>query len=57
MFFDKSWADVTNEDIASLAQELKEKMGGWVFHSRVDFSVPTPHVTLEKGHPKVIGDE
>tara|TARA_Y100000034_G_scaffold78309_1_gene94171 strand:+ start:108 stop:1655 length:1548 start_codon:yes stop_codon:yes gene_type:complete len=52
MFFDAAWSDVSEAQISSLAQELSEKMGGWVFHSRVDFSSPTPHLTLSTSQPK-----
>jgi hypothetical protein len=54
MFFDKSWTDVSDDDIALLSSELCEKMGGWIFHSRVDFSQPTPHLTLKKQQPAVM---
>ena len=57
MFFDKTWTEVTDEDIASLASELREKMGGWVFHQRVDFSAPTPHITLDRAQPKLMTTE
>ena len=52
MFFGAAWSDVSEEQISSLAQELSEKMGGWVFHSRVDFSSPTPHLSLNTSQPK-----
>jgi len=54
MFFEKAWADVTDDDISVLAHELSEKMGGWVFHSRVDFNKPTPHLVLNRSQPDVI---
>jgi len=54
MFFGKPWVDVTDDDVSSLAKELKEQMGGWVFHSPVDFTKPTPHVSLAKAHPKIM---
>ena len=56
MFFDASWKDVSEENIDELALELKEKMGGWVFHEKIDFSNPTPHITLGVGHPEVINE-
>jgi glycosyltransferase involved in cell wall biosynthesis len=56
MFFDKSWSDVSDDDISNLANDLKEKMGGWVFHQKVDFSKPTPHITLSLSHPEVINE-
>ncbi len=54
MFFQKPWSDVTEEDINTLSIKLAEEMGGWIFHSPVDFSRPTPHLTLETSHPAVM---
>ena len=54
MFFDKPWSEVSDDDIESLAKDLKEKMGGWVFHSKVDFDKPTPYMTLEFNQPLVM---
>ncbi len=51
MFFDKSWADVTDDEIDEMSIKLRDKMGGWIFHSRVDFTKPTPHVTYNKSQP------
>jgi len=57
MFFDLSWEDVVDQDISDLAARLKEEMGGWIFHDRVDFSKVTPHVTVDRGQPKImLGD-
>jgi glycosyltransferase involved in cell wall biosynthesis len=56
MFFDKAWADVSDKEIDDLASELKEKMGGWVFHERVDFSKPTPHINLDVSQPKIMNE-
>ena len=54
MFFDKSWSEVTNDDINTLAEKLKTEMGGWVFHSKVDFEKEVPHMTLNAGQPEVM---
>jgi len=54
MFFQRPWGDVSDEDIAELATELEEKMGGWVFHNPVDFTKPTPSMTVACGHPKIM---
>lgn len=54
MFFEKPWSQVTDEDIQQLSEELADKMGGWIFHSPVDFSRPTPHLTLQQSHPAVM---
>ena len=54
MFFDKAWKDVTETEIDELASALREKMGGWVFHERVDFSKPTKYLNLEIKHPAVM---
>jgi len=52
MFFQKPWSEVTDDDIKNLSVELGEKMGGWVFHSPVDFTRPTPSLSLEQSQPK-----
>ena len=57
MFFQKPWADVTDEEISGLAQRLTEEMGGWVFHAPVDFSQPTPHLTITRGEPAIMKEE
>ena len=57
MFFDKTWSDVTEDDISDLASKLSEKMGGWVFHSKVDFANPTPHIKVKRGQPKIMLDD
>ena len=54
MFFSKKWSDVTEEDISSLSARLKEEMGGWIFHEKVDFNRPTPHLVLSQGQPEIM---
>ena len=54
MFFQKPWSEVSDEDIESLSTRLKNEIGGWIFHSPVDFSNPTPHISLELDHPKFV---
>ena len=56
MFFNKSWKDVTNDDIKKLAKDLKEKMGGWIFHQKIDFNKPTPFLKISKKQPKIMID-
>ncbi len=57
MFFDKKWSDVTDEDITNLSNKLSTEMGGWIFHQKVDFSKPTPHLTLNQGQPALMKKE
>ena len=57
MFFQQPWSDVTDEQIDTLATELSEKMGGWVFHSPIDFSKPTPHLSIERSQPAIMLEE
>jgi glycosyltransferase involved in cell wall biosynthesis len=54
MFFDKKWAEVTDEEIVKLSSKLKDKMGGWIFHSKIDFEKPTPHAYIERDQPEVM---
>ncbi len=55
MFFDKPWSEVTDAEIEELSIKLSEEMGGWIFHSKIDFSKPTPWINVsELIHPEVI---
>ena len=51
VMFDKPWADVTTADIESMASKLSEELGGWIFHSKVDFSKKVPHISVQRAHP------
>ena len=57
MFFDKPWSEVSQEEINELAQKLSEKMGGWVFHKKVDFSQPTPHINCGRQEPEIMREK
>jgi len=46
MFFDKPWSEVTEEEIEAMGKRLAEELGGHVFHSKVDWSRPTPWIEL-----------
>ena len=54
MFFDKPWSEVSEEEIDALVNKMKEELGGWVFHERIDFQKPTPWMKIEKGHPIIM---
>ncbi len=54
MFFDKKWTDVTDGEIDALADKLKEEMGGWIFHQKIDFTKPTQHITVNKKQPALM---
>jgi len=56
MFFDKKWSDVTDDEISDIAKRMKNEMGGWVFHNRIDFNKPTPWIKIEQGHPKIMSE-
>jgi glycosyltransferase involved in cell wall biosynthesis len=53
MFFNKPWSDVTEDEIDSLADRLASEMGGWIFHTKIDFNQTTPHIILTQGQPKI----
>jgi glycosyltransferase involved in cell wall biosynthesis len=48
MFFDKPWSDVSAKEINQMATDLAEKTGGHVFHSKVDWEKPMPHIRIEE---------
>jgi glycosyltransferase involved in cell wall biosynthesis len=54
MFFDKSWSDVTDSEISDMARRLATEMGGWIFHRKLDFTIPTPHLTCATTPPKIM---
>ena len=54
MFFDKCWKDVSSKEIVNLANKMNNELGGWVFHSRVDFNKPTPWYKINSKHPELI---
>lgn len=57
MFFDKSWAEVSDEEIDHLASRLEQEMGGWIFHRKIDWKNPTPSVRMKSVfHPEVMED-
>lgn len=53
MFFDKKWSEVSEKEIEELSNEMENKMGGWVFHSKLDFSKPTPWITIDRPEPNL----
>jgi glycosyltransferase involved in cell wall biosynthesis len=57
MFFDKSWSEVTDAEIDKLGSKLSKEMGGWIFHSKVDFNLKTPHIVVDRSQPKVMEKE
>lgn len=52
VMFDKAWSDVTDGDIEELSEKLASKMGGWIFHEKIDFAKPTPYISIERSHPE-----
>ncbi len=51
MFFDKKWSEVTDDEIKKLAIKLEKELGGWIFHSKVDFSKSTPWIEIKRSEP------
>ena len=56
MFFNKPWSEVSDEEIDSLVVRMKDEMGGWVFHERINFEKPTPWMKIYKGHPIIMNN-
>ena len=57
MFFQKSWNDVTNQEIKEMSERLSAEMGGWIFHSPVNFDTPTPHIVPEREMPGLMREK
>ena len=54
MFFDKPWSEVSDDEIKHLAEELKNKTGGWIFHKKIDFTTPTPSIKICKSPDSIV---
>ena len=55
MFFDKSWKDVSDEEIILISNRLEKDMGGWIFHRKIDWKNPTPSVVVKDlKHPDIM---
>ena len=55
MFFDKSWSEVSDNDIKKLAFKLKNKMGGWIFHEKINWDASTPHIMIDHDCESFLG--
>lgn len=53
MMFDVPWCKVTESMIDERAQELADKIGGWIWHRKWDGSL-TPHMKVQRSEPKVM---
>ena len=56
MFFNKPWSEVIDEEIVDLSNKMKNEMGGWIFHTRINFETPTKWITLDNSHPSIMSD-
>jgi len=56
MFFNKSWKNVSDNDIKTLSEKLEKEMGGWIFHRKINFNTPTSHIQVKRSHPEVMGE-
>lgn len=54
MMFGVPWKDVTDEMIEQRAQEMKNKLGGWIWHRPWDGKTTTPHIKCHRTQPKVM---
>jgi glycosyltransferase involved in cell wall biosynthesis len=54
MMFDLPWSEVTDEMIDARAQEMSNKLGGWIWHRKWDGKQETPHIRCARPEPKVM---
>jgi len=57
MFFNKKWENVTDEEIDTLGVRLSKELGGWVFHSKVDFNAKVPHINVSRDQPAIMKEK
>jgi len=53
MFFNKKWSEVTDQEIEDLSVKMEKELGGWIFHSKIDFSKSSPWITIKRSEPKL----
>lgn len=54
MWFNKCWSEVTDDEISDIARKLENEKGGWIFHHRIDWSMPIPSITCKVSHPIIM---
>ena len=54
MMFDVSWKDVTDDMIKFRAKEMKEKLAGWIWHSKWDGKTQTYGIKSKRAFPKIM---
>jgi glycosyltransferase involved in cell wall biosynthesis len=54
LMFGIPWKDVTDEMIEARAKEMKQKLGGWIWHRAWDGKETTPHITSVRTQPKIM---
>lgn len=52
MMFGIPWKDVTDEMIEQRASEMREKLGGWIWHRPWDGKTTTDHIQCVRTQPK-----
>lgn len=57
MMFDVPWSQVTDQMIEDRAAQLKEKLGGWVWHRKWDGNTTTPHIACHRSQPKIMDEK
>lgn len=57
MMFGIPWKDVTDEMIEQRAAQMKEKLGGWIWHRPWDGKTTTDHIMCSRSQPKFMTGE
>ena len=56
VMFDKPWSEVTEEEIDEMGAKLADELGGWIFHTKVNFSHHVPYIQVNRSHPQAFLD-
>ena len=54
LMFGVPWSQVSDEMIEHRAVEMKDRLGGWVWHRSWDGKATTPHIKCNRTQPKVM---
>jgi len=54
MMFSVPWSQVTDQMIVDKASQMKERLGGWIWHKKWDGEMITPHIACVRSQPNIM---
>ena len=54
MMFSVPWSQVTDQMIVDKASQMKERLGGWIWHKKWDGEMRTSHIACVRSQPNIM---